>query len=291
MDLGTTISRLRAERHMSQGDLAEALEVSRQSISKWETNASVPELDKLVKLSRLFGVSLDELVTGEAPPPPEPPPPEPPPAPEAPPSSAAPPRQPSGRRTAGVILLCMAFLVWLLLTMLGGLLEGLVLALPFLVCAVICFVCRRRAGLFCGWAVYLFVELYLRWATGITWRLVLMTPHFTPSMNYVRLAMAYAQLLAMLAMFFLTIRSFRNVRIDLRKRKNALLLAGGWAGLAALYLLKNWGDSLIYRNAALDTSLGVRLLLRTGDVLLLALFAALLTATVHALRSLRRKPE
>lgn len=281
MDLGTTISRLRAEHHMSQGDLAEALGVSRQSISKWETNASVPELDKLVKLSRLFGVSLDELVTGEAPPP----------APEAPPSSAAPPRQTSRRRTAGVILLCMAFLVWLLLTMLGGLLEGLYLALPFLVCAVICFVCRRRAGLFCGWAVYLFVELYLRWATGITWRLVLMTPHFTPSMNYVRLAMAYVQLLAMLAMFFLTIRSFRNVRIDLCKRKNALLLAGGWAGLAALYLLKNRGDSLIYRNAALDTSLGVRLLLRTGDVLLLALFAALLTATVHALRSLRRRPE
>lgn len=278
MDLGTTISRLRAERHMSQGDLAEALEVSRQSISKWETNASVPELDKLVKLSRLFGVSLDELVTGEAPPMPEPPP-----------SPAAPPRQTSRRRIAGIILLCMALLVWLLLTLLGGPLEGLYLASPFLACAVICFVCRRRAGLFCAWAVYLFVELYLRWATGITWRLVLMTPHFTPSMNYVRLAIAYVQLLAMLVMFFLTIRSFRNVRIGLRKRKNALLLAGGWAGLAALYLLKNRGYSLIYRNAALDTSLGIRLLLRAGDVLLLALFAALLTATVCALRTLRQK--
>lgn len=278
MDLGNTISRLRAEHHMSQGDLAEALGVSRQSISKWETNASVPELDKPVKLGRLFGVSLDELVTGEAPP-----------APEPSPSPAASSQRSSGHRTAGVILLCMAFLVWLLLAVLGGPLEGLILAGPFLVCAAICFVCRRRAGLFCGWAVYLFVELYLRWATGITWHLVLMTPYFTPSMNYARLATAYVQLLAMLALFFLTIRSFRNVRIDLNRRKNALLLAGGWAGKAALYLLKNQGYPLIYQNAALDTSLGVRLLLRAGDVLLLALFAALLTATACALRGLRHK--
>lgn len=279
MDLGTTISRLRAERNMSQGDLAEALDVSRQSISKWETNASVPELDKLVKLSRLFGVSLDELVTGEAPPAPEPP------------SSAAPARQAPPHRTAGIILLCMAFLVWLLLTVLGGPLEGLILAAPFLVCAAICFACRRRAGLWCGWAVSLFVELYLRWATGITWRLVLMTPYFTPSMNYTRLAIAYVQLLVMLLMFFVTIRSFRDIPLDLKKRKNALLLVGGWAGLALLHLLKNWGYSLIYQNPSLDTSLGVRLLLSFGDVLMLAVFAALLVLTACALRGLRRKSE
>ena len=64
MSLGTNISRLRAEHHLSQGDLAEALAVSRQSVSKWETDSSVPDLDKLVKLSQLFGVSLDELVYG-----------------------------------------------------------------------------------------------------------------------------------------------------------------------------------------------------------------------------------
>ena len=67
MSLGTNISRLRAEKHLSQGDLAEALDVSRQSVSKWETDASVPDLDKLVKLSQVFDVSLDELVTGAAP--------------------------------------------------------------------------------------------------------------------------------------------------------------------------------------------------------------------------------
>ena len=65
MSLGERICKLRTEKEMSQGDLADALEVSRQSISKWETNGSVPELDKLVKLSEIFGISLDELITGK----------------------------------------------------------------------------------------------------------------------------------------------------------------------------------------------------------------------------------
>lgn len=272
MDLGTTISRLRAERNMSQGDLAEALSVSRQSISKWETNASVPELDKLVKLSRLFGVSLDELVTGEAPPAPEEP---------SPPS-------PQAHKLAGIILLCMAFLVWLLLTVLGGPLEGLILASPFLLCAVICFVCRRRAGLFCAWAVYLCAELYLRWATGITWTLTFLTLSYEPSMNYMRLFIAWGQLTVMLLMFFLTIRSFRTARIDLHDRRNLFRLIISWASLAALRLLKRCGYSLIYQSPVLKISLGVRLLLRAGDVLFVGLFAILLTASVCALRSLRR---
>ena len=65
MSLGEKICKLRTEKNLSQGDLADALEVSRQSISKWETNGSVPDLDKLVKLSELFDISLDELITGK----------------------------------------------------------------------------------------------------------------------------------------------------------------------------------------------------------------------------------
>ena len=67
MNLGESIYRLRTARNMSQGDLADALDVSRQSVSKWENNMAVPDLDRLVKLSELFGVTLDELVTGKAP--------------------------------------------------------------------------------------------------------------------------------------------------------------------------------------------------------------------------------
>jgi len=65
MTLGENIVRLRTQKNWSQGDLADALDISRQSVSKWETDASIPELDKLLKLSELFGVTLDELVHGE----------------------------------------------------------------------------------------------------------------------------------------------------------------------------------------------------------------------------------
>ena len=65
MTLGQRIVSLRGERGWSQEDLAQALEVSRQSVSKWETDRSVPELDKLIKLSDLFGLTLDQLVRGE----------------------------------------------------------------------------------------------------------------------------------------------------------------------------------------------------------------------------------
>lgn len=65
MSLGSNIYRLRTGRGLSQGDLAESLQVSRQSISKWETDGATPDLDKLLALCDLFGVSLDVLVRGE----------------------------------------------------------------------------------------------------------------------------------------------------------------------------------------------------------------------------------
>ena len=65
MDLGGTIYRLRTEHNLSQGDLAEALGVSRQSVSKWETGQSVPDLDKIIRLADLFGITVDELVREE----------------------------------------------------------------------------------------------------------------------------------------------------------------------------------------------------------------------------------
>lgn len=65
MRLAENIYRFRTKKNMSQLDLADALEVSRQSVSKWETGSAVPELDKLAKMAKLFEVSLDELVNGE----------------------------------------------------------------------------------------------------------------------------------------------------------------------------------------------------------------------------------
>ena len=60
--LGEKISELRRQNQWSQEELAEKLEISRQSISKWESGASVPDLNKIVKLSSLFHVTTDYLL-------------------------------------------------------------------------------------------------------------------------------------------------------------------------------------------------------------------------------------
>lgn len=63
--LSNNIYTLRRQRGLSQEQLAEALNVSRQAISKWENGAAVPELDKLQTMAAFFGVTLDEL-TGDS---------------------------------------------------------------------------------------------------------------------------------------------------------------------------------------------------------------------------------
>ena len=56
---------LRKKEGWSQEELAQQLNVSRQSVSKWEGAQSVPDLDKIVQLSRIFGVSTDYLLKDE----------------------------------------------------------------------------------------------------------------------------------------------------------------------------------------------------------------------------------
>lgn len=62
MNIAEKIYLLRNQMGMSQTALAERLQVSRQTVSKWETNASFPEIDKLIAISDLFHVSIDYLV-------------------------------------------------------------------------------------------------------------------------------------------------------------------------------------------------------------------------------------
>ena len=65
MSLGERIYELRSKAGLSQGELADRLGVSRQAVSKWENNSAVPDLDRLLNMSEIFSVSLDELVKGE----------------------------------------------------------------------------------------------------------------------------------------------------------------------------------------------------------------------------------
>ena len=226
MSLGTNISRLRAEKRLSQGDLAEVLEVSRQSVSKWETDSSVPDLNRLMKLSQLFGVSLDELVTGAVPQPKA----------EMPPQQVVVSHRMPGRKIAGTILFCMGFLAFLIPTVLGGILTGLLLAVPFLVCGIICFLVRKRPGLWCAWAAYLAVYIFCYYGTRISWNLFFFTFSWEEVGTPVYTFAAWIQSLMILALLIGTVRSFCTFSFP-PTRRNGVILVVLWIEFLAYRLL------------------------------------------------------
>ena len=65
MSFRENLQHLRATHHMTQEQLAMLLGVSRQSVTKWESGKSNPEMDKLLKLCEIFGCTLDDLVCGD----------------------------------------------------------------------------------------------------------------------------------------------------------------------------------------------------------------------------------
>jgi len=67
MTLGQRIQELRRQHNLSQEALGGALGVSRQAVSRWEMDGAVPEVDKLIAMAKLFGVSLNDLLQVEEP--------------------------------------------------------------------------------------------------------------------------------------------------------------------------------------------------------------------------------
>ena len=66
MHIGKNIAIYRKKNHLTQEELAKKLSITRQSVSKWENEETLPSIDNLVTLSGLLDISLDELITGEA---------------------------------------------------------------------------------------------------------------------------------------------------------------------------------------------------------------------------------
>ena len=65
MNFSDNLIKLRKGKGWSQEDLAEKLGISRQAVSKWEVGTSKPDIDNIIKISKLFEVSIDELVNNE----------------------------------------------------------------------------------------------------------------------------------------------------------------------------------------------------------------------------------
>ena len=177
MTLGQRIYTNRTQKQLSQATLAELLEVSRQSVSKWETDASVPELDKLIKMGELFEISLDELIKGEKPPymaeaeafsqetssllniaasgi-------------ETKPTTTAAKETLSWQKIAIIVLLvCGMFSLFIGVFINGILAIGLLIFTLLL--ALLLYLATKSYGLLkCGWILWLLFYGYLRYATGI----------------------------------------------------------------------------------------------------------------------------
>lgn len=165
MTLGERIAYYRGALRLSQGELAEKLGVSRQAVSKWETDAGLPDLDRLIALSGLYNITLDELVKGAAPSPAPvdgaqaaafPP--------EASPAAAEKPAS-GGQKTVGYILLGVGLLCAVLALFLNWAL--LIPAGYLLICAVLCLTLRRYAGrVILGGTLYAVLLTCQRW-TGM----------------------------------------------------------------------------------------------------------------------------
>ena len=251
MSLGETIYRLRTEKSLSQGDLAEMLEVSRQSISKWENNSAVPDLEKIIRLSEIFEVSLDELVKGE----------------ETPRRTATVNNIPQEnvrevgfppRKIAGIILLCMAFLVVMFFLVAGGGLAGLIFALPFLTCGILCFALKKNVGLWCAWDLYVLFDLYMSYATGISRASVLYSFQWTPEMNYMRLAFAWFAVISLAVMIAVTVVRFGKEPFD-TEQKGRRKLIGAWIillliqAVAMLWPRTNFFDYILANIVSMGT--------------------------------------
>ena len=65
MEIGNKILELRKKANLSQEQLAEKMNVTRQTISKWELNETSPDIKQAKELSKIFNVSLDELTDNE----------------------------------------------------------------------------------------------------------------------------------------------------------------------------------------------------------------------------------
>lgn len=296
MSLGENIVRLRTVKGLSQEALADLLGVSRQSVSKWETDVSVPELDKLVKLGEVFGVSLDEIVKGKyitesAVP-----------AAVENPSAAkdrndcqAEPPVRNGNRAAGLIFLFWGLGLFSILAMLGGASIGLIFALPFLLCGVLCLTLRaRRVGLWCGWGLYFLADLYLRYATGLNWGVIFMSLQWSHGQNYMRLFTAWVQFLLVVLLIILTALSCRQKPLTLdAKGKRWFVL--GWMGVPLLWFgsgaLIQWimgfafdEEGMLYHHG---WSLLYTLMRAVRDGLMWVLLAALFSAALRAWKTRR----
>lgn len=167
--LGERIYKYRTARGLSQLELSELLDVSRQSVSKWETDVAVPELSKLVKMAEVFEISLDALVLGKEEEKEET-------AKEQEIKDEITPKIEKVRETSrmktgfGFFFLGTGTLLsFLILLLTADILATLFIFTPFGLCAFFCLRQFRHAALWCADSWYICIMAYFCYATGTYW--------------------------------------------------------------------------------------------------------------------------
>lgn len=223
MTLGEKIYELRTQHNLSQGDLANDLNVSRQSISKWENGNSTPDLEKIVKLAEIFNVSLDELIKNE----------------EKEISVIDTPKQNPTIQTntrekkigKGLLIAGIVSIFAFLLLGLG--ITGLFVAIPLFACSIIYYKARSNHFFYCIWTIIPLADLYIRFAMGINWSVIKQTLEWEYSWNYGRLAIGWGQfiVIAFLIIFSIIKLSKKNVGINKKFKSNFIAAVIGFAFL------------------------------------------------------------
>lgn len=237
MNIGEKIYALRREKNLSQGDLADMLEVSRQSVSKWENNTAVPDLQKIVRLSEIFEISLDDFIKGEKT------------QSEIKTEYVINQERMPGRKIAGIILICMAFLVAILF-----LPVGILYALPLVLCAIICFACKKDVLLKCIWVVYISADIFFRLATGTRPWNILYIFKWPDTMTSQKIA-AVISFAVMLAIVISTVivLSKRPVEDISKAKRNTVKFWFLWGGVRVIsrifsYLINLWLQKAVAEN-------------------------------------------
>lgn len=209
MTFGEKLSKLRKESNYTQEQVADILNVSRQSVSKWESNTAYPETDKLICLARLFECSTDYLLKDEC-------------ANKS--GAAVAPHKTSiftTQKIIGYILLTVSLVAAILVALLSESEEELFILLPMLsavlVCSLICLFVERKAGYWCAWAVFAPVTLLTPFIIGLS---LLNGFNFTLLCFYV-------------IMFFVSKKLFGNKEISTNRKKSRFVIVC-WVALIGL---------------------------------------------------------
>ena len=126
-------------------------------------------------------------------------------------------------------------MVWLLITLLGDVLSGLLFCSPFVLCGLVLLLKRRLPGLWCVWALYLCIDVYLQYATGINLSyafLPVVYAYSTPA----HIAVAWALVAAFSGLTLATCLCYRKDPME-NSNRNLFYTVGLWVLFAASFFL------------------------------------------------------